>query len=69
MKHGEYTKTKCLPSFMHNFSRCPSYQALNWIFAGRSTITIENQLHFFQYFDDKIIYMKNFHLGFLKVQS
>ena len=24
----------------------------------RSTITIENHLHFFEYFDDKIIYMK-----------
>ena len=31
-----------------------------------STITIENQLHFFEYFDDKLIYMKNFHLDFCK---
>ena len=34
-----------------------------------STITIENQLHFFEYFDDKLIYMKNFHLDFVKVLS
>ena len=35
----------------------------------RSTITIENQLHFFKYFDDKIIYMymKNINLGFVRV--
>ena len=26
MKHGEQIKTKCLPSFMHHFSRCPSYK-------------------------------------------
>ena len=34
-----------------------------------STITIENQLHFFEYFDDKLIYMKNFRLDFVKVLS
>ena len=33
------------------------------------TITIENLLHFLEYFDDKIISMKNFPLGFVKVQS
>ena len=34
-----------------------------------STIMIENQLHFFEYFDDKLSYMKNFHLNFVKVLS
>ena len=35
----------------------------------RYTITIENQLYFFEYFYNKIIYMKNFCLGFVKVIS
>ena len=33
------------------------------------TITIENLLYFLEHFDDKIISMKNFSLGFVKVQS
>ena len=41
---------------------------VNWILAGRSMLMIENQLYFFEYLDDKIIYVKNFHLGFAKVQ-
>ena len=32
------------------------------------TITIENLLHFHEYFDDKMISMKNFPLDFEKVQ-
>ena len=31
-----------------------------------STITIENQLHFFEYFDDKLIYIKKFSFRFCK---
>ena len=34
-----------------------------------STIMIQNQLHFFKYFDDKLIYMKNFLSDFVKVLS
>ena len=34
----------------------------------RSTITIENLLHFLEYFNENI-YMKNFLLGFVKVRS
>ena len=33
------------------------------------TITIENLLHFLQYFDDKVNSMKNFPLGFVEVRS
>ena len=33
------------------------------------TITIENLLRFHEYFDDKMISMKNFPLGFGKVRS
>ena len=33
------------------------------------TITIENLLHFLEYFDDKANSMKDFPLGFVKVQS
>ena len=33
------------------------------------TITIENLLHFHEYFDDKMISMKNFPLDFEKVRS
>ena len=32
-------------------------------------ITIENLLHFLEYFDDKVSSMKNFPLGFVEVQS
>ena len=34
-----------------------------------STITIENQLHFYEYFYNKMTYMKNVCLGFVKVLS
>ena len=34
-----------------------------------STITIKNLLHFLEYFNDKINYMKNSLLGFAKVPS
>ena len=61
---------------MHHFSRCPSYKycishstAELESPAQVSTIMIEHQLHFFEYFDDKLIYMKNFHLDFVKVLS
>ena len=33
------------------------------------TIKNENQLHFLDYFDDKINFMKKFLLGFVKLQS
>ena len=33
------------------------------------TITIENLLHFHEYFDDEMISMKNFSLDFEKVRS
>ena len=33
------------------------------------TITIENLLRFHEYFDDKVIFMKNFPLDFEKVRS
>ena len=33
------------------------------------TITIENMLRFHEYFDDKMISMKNFPLGFGKIRS
>ena len=35
----------------------------------RSTITIENLLHFLKYFDESKIYMKTFLLGFVKFPS
>ena len=50
-------------SFMHHFT------VHTWLESRRSTITIENQLHFFEYFYNKIIYMKNFCLGFVKALS
>ena len=50
----------CLASCM-TCSRCPSVIC-------RSTITIENLLHFLEYFNENI-YMKNFLLGFVKVRS
>ena len=44
---------------MHHFSRCPSWSVTQLEVESRwSTMTIEYHLHFFEYFDDKIIYMK-----------
>ena len=63
MKHGEKSRPNvCLDSCITSeFSRCISHST--------EIITIENQLHFFKYFYNKIIYMKNFCLGFVKVLS
>ena len=65
MKHGEKINTKCLPSFMHHFSLCPS---VNWSLAGfRSQSKIS--CIFSKISMTKIFYMKNFLLGLVKVQS
>ena len=50
------------------FSQCISHWSRQ-LESRRSTITIENQLHFFDYFYNKIIHMENFWLGFVKVLS
>ena len=50
------------------FSQCISHSSRQ-LESCRSTITIENQLHFFDYFYSKIIYMENFWFGFVKVLS
>ena len=58
----------CLASCITSeFSRCISHS--RQLESRRSTITIENQLYFFDYFYNKIIYMENFWLGFVKVLS
>ena len=51
---------------MHHFSQCPSVIQLE---SCRSTITIENLLHFLKYFDESKICMKTFLLGFVKFPS
>ena len=57
---------KCLPSLMHHFRVQSMYQSQQ-LESGRCMITIENQLHIFEYFYNKMIYMENFCLGFVKV--
>ena len=72
MKQGDkYIKTKNLSIFIHHFSPCPSVTSNdNSGFESHMfTITIENLLRFHEYSDDKMISMKNFPLGFGKVQS
>ena len=53
---------------MHHFNRCPSVIQFK-LESCRSTVTIENLLHFRKYFDENKIYMKNFLLGFVKFPS
>ena len=55
----------CLALYVHHFSPCPSWHQSCNLF----TITIENLLHFLEYFDDKVNSMKNFPLGFVEVRS
>ena len=55
----------CLALYVHHFSPCLSWHQSCNLF----TITIENLLHFLEYFDDKVNSMKNFPLGFVEVRS
>ena len=63
---GNKSRQKCLSSFVNHFNPRPSMadQSCNLF-----TITVENLLHFLQYFDDKVNSMKNIPLGFVEVRS
>ena len=54
----------CLALCITSVHVCQWHQSCNLF-----TITIENLLHFLEYFDGKVISMKNFPLGFVEVQS
>ena len=61
-----------MSSFVHHFSPHPSVQVASVISHATCNlfmITIENLLHFLEYFDDIVNSMKNFPLGFVKVRS
>ena len=64
MQQVEINQDKNLSSFVHHFSPRPSVADQSCILC---TITVENLLHFLQYFDDKVNSMKNFPLGFVEV--
>ena len=66
MQQVEIYQDKNLSSFVHHFSPRPSVADQSCILF---TITVENLLHFLQYFDDKVNSMKNFPLGFVEVRS
>ena len=61
------SRKKSLSSFVFQFSPRPS--VADQSSCNLFTITIENLLHFLQYFDDKVNSMKNFPLGFVEGRS
>ena len=67
MQPVEINQDKSLSSFVHHFSPRPSWHQSCNLFT--IIITIENLLHFLEYFDDKVNPMKNFPLGFVEVRS
>ena len=54
----------CLALYITSVHVRPWHQSCNFF-----TIMIENMLHFLEYFDDKVNFMKNFPLGFVEVWS
>ena len=71
MKQGEINQDKkfaqhctCTSSLQSTSISDITHQSFNS--SLMFTITIENLLHFLEYFDDKIISVKNFPLGFVK---